>query len=70
MPAKDARTGRHYELLAKPIKHIKQDHTQKRLMFFLRAAAILLIPSEMVTKEKPRKSPRQPPNSASKEVKG
>ena len=40
------------------------------LMFFFNQIARLLTPSEMVTKENPRKSPRQPPNSASREVKG
>ena len=43
---------------------------QKRLIFFFNHFAILFIPSEMVTKENPRKSPSEPPNSANKEVKG
>ena len=43
---------------------------QKKLMLLLNHRARLLNPSEIVTKENPRKSPRQPPNSANKEVNG
>ena len=43
---------------------------QKSLTFFFIQIARVFIPSEMVTKENPRKRPRQPPNSANKEVKG
>ena len=40
------------------------------MIFFFSQIARLFIPSEIVTKENLRKRPREPPNSASKEVKG
>ena len=43
---------------------------QKKLTFLLNQIARLLNPSEIVTKENPKKRPRDPPNSANKEVKG
>jgi len=43
---------------------------QNSLIFFFSQTARPSSPSDMVMKEKPRKSPRQPPNSANKEVKG
>ena len=47
-----------------------QNFAQKLFTFFLNHIAKVFAPSDTVTKENPRKSPRQPPNSASREVKG
>ena len=51
-------------------KKLKGSVAQKSFIFLFNHFARLFVPSEMVTKENPRKRPSEPPNSASKEVKG